>query len=101
VSEYLNAVKKYYPNQFAALDVYTVQQWLAAKFFVASVAKIGNQPVTRKSLVAAMNSIKTWNNGFTVPLTYAAGGAHDPNRCFQWTRNQQGTWHTYSGWKCF
>jgi ABC-type branched-subunit amino acid transport system substrate-binding protein len=101
VSEYLSAVKKYYPNQFSALDVYTVQQWLAAKFFVQAVAKIGSQPVTRKSLVAAMNSIKAWNNGFTVPLTYAAGNVHDPNRCFQWTRNQQGTWQTYSGWKCF
>jgi hypothetical protein len=26
---------------------------------------------------------------------------HDPNRCFQWTQNKSGTWHTYSGWTCF
>jgi len=101
VNEYLSAVRKYYPNQFQALDVYTVQQWLAAKFFVQAVATIGNQPVTRKALVQAMNSIKGWNNGFTVPLSYSAASSHDPNRCFQWTRNKQGTWTTYSGWKCF
>ena len=100
IGEYLSTVKKYYPNQYSALDVYTVQQWLAAKFFVDAVAKIGGHPVTRQALVTAMNSIKGWSNGLTVPLSYA-GGRHDPNRCFQWTRNQRGTWHTNSGWTCF
>jgi ABC-type branched-subunit amino acid transport system substrate-binding protein len=101
VSEYLSAVRKYFPNQVQALDVYCVQQWLAAKAFVQAVRVIGSKPVTRQSLVAAMNSIKGWNNGFTVPLNYAAGSSHDPNRCFEWIRNQSGTWHTYSGWNCF
>jgi len=101
VNEYLSAVQKYFPNQYQALDVYTVQQWLAAKFFVQALRQIGSKPVTRSSLVAAMNSIKGWNNGLTVPLSYGASNSHDPNRCFQYTQNKSGTWHTYSGWKCF
>ncbi len=102
ISEYLGAVQKYYPNQVPALDVYTEQQWTAAKFFVQALRAIGSgKPVTRTSLVAAANSIKNWNNGITVPLSYSAANGHDPNRCFQYTQNKSGTWHTYSGWKCF
>jgi ABC-type branched-subunit amino acid transport system substrate-binding protein len=100
MNEYLSAVQKYYPNQVPALDVYTEQQWLAAKFFVQALRTMGSKPVTRTNLVNAMNSIKGWNNGLTVPLSYAPGN-HDPNRCFQYTQNKSGTWHTYTGWKCF
>jgi len=101
IHEYLSAVQKYYPNQVPALDVYTEQQWIAAKFFVQALRTMGSKPVTRTNLVAAMNSIKGWNNGITVPLTYGASNGHDPNRCFQYTQNKSGTWHTYTGWKCF
>lgn len=99
--EYLSAVQKYYPNQVAALDVYTVQQWLAAKAFVESLRRMGSKPVTRTNLVTALNSVKGWNNGLTVPLSYGASKGHDPNRCFQYTQNKSGTWHTYTGWTCF
>ena len=34
-------------------------------------------------------------------LLSSARATHDPNRCLQWIRNQQGAWHTYSGWNCF
>jgi hypothetical protein len=57
--------------------------------------------VTPLSLVTALNGIRNLDTGLTVPLSYSAGASHNPNRCVQWMRNQQGTWHTYSGWNCF
>src|SRR5207302_1006109 len=95
VAEYLNAVKKYYPNQLAALDVYSEGSWVAAKIFVEAIRRIGNQAVTRQSLVNAMNTIRNWQNGLTVPISYAAGNSHDPNHCLQWLRQKSGTWDTY------
>ena len=101
IAEYLGAVKRYFPNQYDALDVYTVQQWLAAKTFVEAVKRIGTKPVTRKSLVDSLNSFKNWDSGITKPLSYSAGNSHDPNRCFQFTQNKSGKWHTYTGWTCY
>jgi branched-chain amino acid transport system substrate-binding protein len=100
MSEYLNTVQRYYPNQVAGLDVYTEGGWIAAKVFVEALRRI-HGPVTPASLVTALNSIRNFDTGLTVPLSYFPGAAHDPNKCVQWIRNQQGTWHTYSGWNCF
>ena len=102
MAEYLNTVQHYYPNQVAGLDVYTEGGWIAAKVFVEALRHIGpGKPITPASLVTALNSIRNFDTGLTVPLSYSAGPSHDPNRCFQWIRNQQGAWHTYSGWNCF
>jgi branched-chain amino acid transport system substrate-binding protein len=101
VSEYLNAIQKYYPNQVAALDVYSEGSWIAAKIFVEAVKRIGNQPVTRQSLVDSLNGIQNFQTGLSVPLSFSAGGSHDPNHCLQWIRRSSGTWNTYSDWNCF
>jgi branched-chain amino acid transport system substrate-binding protein len=101
MSEYLGAVQRFYPNQIGGLDVYTEGSWIAAKVFVEALRRIGTAPVTPASLVTALNSIRNYDTGLTVPLSYSAGPSHDPNRCVEWIRNQQGTWHTYSGWTCF
>jgi branched-chain amino acid transport system substrate-binding protein len=101
VAEYLNTVKKYYPNQVAALDVYSEGSWVAAKVFVEAIRRIGSQPVNRQTLVNALNSIKNFDTGLTVPLSYSPGNSHDPNGCLQWIRRNNGTWDTYSDWKCF
>lgn len=98
---YYGSVQKYYPNQVSALDVYTETDWLATKVFVEAIRRLGTAPVSRKSLVDSLNSIKNFDTGLSVPLTYAAGPSHDPNRCYQWIRNQSGTWVTYSNWNCF
>src|SRR6266566_2328500 len=55
IAQYLNAVRTYYPGQYGALDAYTTYQWLAAEVFVQAVKSIGNAPVTRTSLVDALN----------------------------------------------
>ena len=102
IAQYLNAVHTYYPGQYAALDTYTTYQWLAAEVFVQAIKDIGNAPVTRQSLVNALNGIQNFNDGgITPPFSYGAGNSHDPLRCFQWISNTNGQWKTTSGWNCF
>ncbi|TMK84815.1 MAG: hypothetical protein E6G57_14535, partial [Actinobacteria bacterium] len=101
VADYENAVRQYFPNQVPALDVYTEGDWVAAQAFVEAIKRIGTNPINRKTLTDALNGISNFNPGLTVPLTFGAGGSHDPNHCFQWIRNQGGNWTTYSGWNCF
>jgi branched-chain amino acid transport system substrate-binding protein len=101
IAQYLNAVHTYYPGQFGALDAYTTYQWLAAEVFVEAVKDIGNAPVTRTSLVNALNGIKNFDDGgITLPITYGSGN-HDPLKCLQWLHNTNGRWRTTSGWNCF
>jgi ABC-type branched-subunit amino acid transport system substrate-binding protein len=102
IAQYLNAVHTYYPGQFQALDSYTTYQWLAAEVFAQAVKSIGNAPVTRTSLVNALNGMKNVDNGgITMPISYAPGNGHDPLKCLQWLHNTNGQWRTTSGWNCF
>jgi branched-chain amino acid transport system substrate-binding protein len=102
IAQYLNAVHTYYPGQFGALDAYTTYQWLAAEVFVQAVKSIGNAPVTRQSLVNALNNLRNFDDGgITTPISYSAGNGHDPLKCLQWLHNYNGQWRTTSGWNCF
>jgi ABC-type branched-subunit amino acid transport system substrate-binding protein len=102
IAQYLNAVRTYYPGQYGALDAYTTYQWLAAEVFAQAVKSIGNAPVTRTSLVDALNGLKNFDNGgITLPISYAPGNSHDPLKCLQWIHNTNGQWRTTSGWNCF
>ena len=101
IAQYLATVHKYYPGQYGALDVYTTQQWLAAEVFVQAIKDIGSTPVTRQSLVKALDGLKNFNDGgITEPITYGSGN-HDPLHCLQWLHNTNGSWKTTSGWNCF
>jgi branched-chain amino acid transport system substrate-binding protein len=101
IAQYLNTVHTYYPGQYAQLDAYTTYQWLAAEVFVQAIKDIGNAPVTRQSLVGALNNLKNYDTGgITNPISYGAGN-HDPLHCFQWIHNTSGQWKTTSGWNCF
>jgi branched-chain amino acid transport system substrate-binding protein len=101
IAQYLNAVRTYYPGQYGALDSYTTYQWLAAEVFVQAVKSIGNAPVTKASLVNALNGLKNFDDGgITQPISYGAGN-HDPLHCLQWLHNYNGQWRTTSGWNCF
>jgi branched-chain amino acid transport system substrate-binding protein len=102
IAQYLNAVRTYYPGQYGALDSYTTYQWLAAEVFAQAVKSIGNAPVTRTSLVDALNGLKNLDNGgITQPISYGPGNSHDPLKCLQWLHNNNGQWRTTSGWNCF
>ena len=102
IKEYVGAVQRFFPSQVPALDVYTEGDWVAAELFVEAIRKIGSNPVNRKSLVDALNSITNFDTkGLTKPLSYSAGNSHDPNKCFQWIQKRSGIWTTHSGWNCF
>lgn len=102
IAQYLNTVRTYYPGQYAALDSYTTYQWLAAEVFVQAVKSIGDAPVTRQSLVTALNGLKNLDDGgITQPISYGPGNSHDPLHCLQWLHNYNGQWRTTSGWNCF
>jgi ABC-type branched-subunit amino acid transport system substrate-binding protein len=102
IKQYYGAVQRFFPNQVPALDVYSEGDWVAAEVFVDAIRKIGSNPVNRKSLVDALNSITNYDTqGLTKPLSYSAGSSHDPNKCFEWIQKRSGTWTTYSSWNCF
>jgi ABC-type branched-subunit amino acid transport system substrate-binding protein len=102
IAQYLNAVHTYYPGQYGALDAYSTYQWVAAEVFVQAVKSIGNAPVTRQSLVDALNNLRNLDDGgITTPISYSAGSSHDPLHCLQWLHNYNGQWRTTSGWNCF
>jgi len=101
IAQYLNTVHTYFPGQYQALDSYTTYQWLAAEVFVQAVKSIGNAPVTRESLVNALNGMHNFDDGgITTPISYGSGN-HDPLKCLQWLHNFNGQWRTTSGWNCF
>jgi branched-chain amino acid transport system substrate-binding protein len=102
IAQYLNAVRTFYPGQYQALDAYTTYQWLAAEVFVQAVKSIGNAPVTRQSLVNALNGMRNFDDGgITPPFSYGPGNGHDPLHCLQWLHNYNGQWRTTSNWNCF
>jgi branched-chain amino acid transport system substrate-binding protein len=101
IAQYLNAVRTYFPGQYGALDTYSTYQWLAAEVFVQAVKSIGNGPVTKQSIVQALNGLRNFDDGgITTPITYGSGN-HDPLKCLQWIHNFNGQWRTTSGWNCF
>jgi ABC-type branched-subunit amino acid transport system substrate-binding protein len=101
IAQYLNAVRTFYPSQYQALDAYSTYQWLAAEVFVQAVKSLGNTPVTRQSLVTALDGLKNLDDGgITTPISYGSGN-HDPLHCLQWLHNYNGQWRTTSNWNCF
>jgi len=101
MADYLNTVKKYYPSQYSALDVYTEEQWIAAHVFVGALSQI-HGTVTRAALVSAAQSLSNFDTGgLTQPLTYGHGARNDPNHAVQFMHNADGTangWVTDTGW---
>ncbi|HEV3232714.1 MAG TPA: ABC transporter substrate-binding protein [Candidatus Dormibacteraeota bacterium] len=104
VSDYLSTVKKYYPSQYDALDVYTQHSWTSAMIFVEALKRAGRN-VTRSTLVDALNTIQNFDTGWSKPISYGSGN-HDPNHCFRFMKHDnqtapQGSWHTVSDWNCY
>ena len=101
VADYLNTVKAHYPGQVSALDVYCVEQWIAAHVFVAALKSIKGT-VTRAALVSAAQNLQDFSTGgLTQNLSYGKGGRNNPNPYVQWMHNQTGKadgWVTDTGW---
>jgi branched-chain amino acid transport system substrate-binding protein len=106
IKDYYGSVKRYYQNQFSALDVYTQISWTAAMVFVDAANRAGKD-LTRATLVDALNNTKNFDTGWSTKITYSAGNGHDPNHCYWFvqhdaqTADQGGTWRTTSPLTCF
>jgi ABC-type branched-subunit amino acid transport system substrate-binding protein len=105
VQDYQASVQRYYPNQVPALDIYTQISWTAAQIFVEAVKRAGAN-LTRATLVQALNSIQNFDTGWSKPISYSNTPTHDPNHCVTFMKHDpqpapDGTWHTYTDWKCY
>lgn len=72
--------------------------WLDAAYLTQAVSKLGTS-FTRADLLNAMNSLGSYDNGFTSPMTIAAG-YHDMNRCLKFGRISNDVLTQVQGWTC-
>jgi branched-chain amino acid transport system substrate-binding protein len=101
VRDYLDTVKKYFPNQVAPLDVYTEGSWTAAQVFVDALQRAGPDP-SQKTFVDALNATSGFQGGLSPrPISYQAGDTHDPNRCFWMLQNKGLIWTSVTEPQCF
>ena len=101
VRDYLDTVKKYFPNQVAPLDVYTEGAWTSAQVFVDALSRAGPNP-SQQSLVDALNSTQGFQGGLSPhPIDYQPGDSHDPNRCFWMLQNKSLVWTTVTEPQCY
>ncbi|MFN2464279.1 MAG: ABC transporter substrate-binding protein [Candidatus Dormibacteria bacterium] len=105
VKDYLTTMQRYFPGQVTALDVYTQITWSAAQVFVEAAKRAGPN-LTRDTLVAQLNQLKNFDTGWATPISYSAGGGHDPDHCYYFMRHdakssdQGGTWRQYTPLRC-
>src|SRR5438132_6321492 len=59
VGAYLGSVRRYYPGQFQALDIYTQHSWTAAMVF-AEAARRAGAGLNRSTLIKALQSIRNF-----------------------------------------
>ena len=92
VNVYNATVARYYPNQVQYMDAFSEGAWVAARLFVAALAKLGNN-VTRAGLVNALDSGTYSVGGMAPNLNYQqAGSSHAASNCFsyiQYTSNRR------------
>jgi branched-chain amino acid transport system substrate-binding protein len=99
VQEYVGTVKRYFPNQVEALDVYSESTWTAAKLFTDALKRAGADP-SRAALVTALDGTAGFQAGLSAaPISY--NGKRDPARCFWWLQNKAQVWTTVSESACF
>jgi ABC-type branched-subunit amino acid transport system substrate-binding protein len=72
--------------------------WLDAVYLVQAIGKVGAS-FDRPQLLAAVNSLGSYDNGFTSPLRIAPG-PHDMNRCIKFGRISNGTLTQVQDWTC-
>ena len=103
VADYLATVDNYFPNQYAALDIYTQIAWTSAQVFVYAVRTLAaaGKDITSQNIIAEMGTIHGFGTGWSEALSYNTGsGPHDPNQCFTFMQ-YSGGWHTTSAFKCY
>jgi branched-chain amino acid transport system substrate-binding protein len=99
VVEYIGTVKRYFPNQVDALDVYSESTWTSAKLFTDALRRAGADP-SRAALVTALDGTSGFQGGLSAtPISYS--GKRDPARCFWMLQNKSQVWTTVTEAACF
>jgi branched-chain amino acid transport system substrate-binding protein len=79
VQDWIATEGQYFPN--FDQNSYAEGSWLAAKVFTDTAIKLGNN-LTRNNLLAALNALQGYHNGFTPDLSMTSD--HGPNRKVIW-----------------
>jgi hypothetical protein len=79
VQDWMATEGRYFPGFDA--NSYAEGAWLAAKVFTDMATRLGPN-LTRNNLLAALNALQGYHNGFTPDLTMTAD--HGPNRQVIW-----------------
>ncbi|HEV8624015.1 MAG TPA: ABC transporter substrate-binding protein [Acidimicrobiia bacterium] len=99
VREYIDTVKRYFPGQVDALDVYSESTWTAAKLFTDALRRAGADP-SRAALVSSLDGTSGFQGGLSAtPISY--NGKRDPARCFWMLQNKSQVWTTVTETACF
>jgi branched-chain amino acid transport system substrate-binding protein len=99
IKKFLEAMKKYYPKSTPSMM--GLMGWSAADLFVHCAQKIGRD-LTREKLIDTLESLKDYDQGITVPLTFTKiGQSPDPRRGQRGSMLGEivkGNWTALSGW---
>lgn len=99
VDEYLNAMKRYYPEDTDKLSWASELSWLGAKMFVEALRRAGPNP-TRKGILNALDTMTNFNSGLAPPYTLRPG-PHDFVKCVKAAKlTASRTWAQESDWFC-
>lgn len=102
VNLYNSTVARYYPNQVQNMDAFSEGSWVAARFFVEALQKLGNN-ITRQGLVSALDSGAYNIGGMAPPLDYgAAGSSHAASHCATYIEYASShRWTIVQGFTCY
>jgi ABC-type branched-subunit amino acid transport system substrate-binding protein len=96
VAEYRKIVDKYGKDRDKTPNRYSLYGYFYAKLFVEGLKRAGKN-VTRESYIAALESIKDWQNGLIPPVSFSATD-HLPQNSGYMVEVQRSVFRPISGW---
>ena len=96
VVEYREIMQKYGKDRDKTPNRYSLYGYFYAKLFVAGLQKAGKN-LTRESYIAALESIKGWENGIVPAISFSATDHLAQNSGFM-VEVQRGVFRPISGW---
>ena len=96
VVEYREIMEKYGKDRDKTPNRYSLYGYYYAKLFVEGLKKAGKN-LTRDSFIAALESIKEWQNGITPAVSFSASDHLAQNSGFM-VEVQKGVFRPISGW---
>jgi branched-chain amino acid transport system substrate-binding protein len=96
VVEYRKIMQKYGKDRDKTPNRYSLYGYFYAKLFVAGLQKAGRN-LTRESYIAALESIKGWENGIVPAISFSATNHLAQNAGFM-VEVQKGIFRPISGW---